>query len=224
MPRNLTSTQQTNVNATATRPIYIVEWEHSGSTERLSSSGEITYDGNAFTPGGVVVRAVSNGRSATVTVPATATRAGQVADNDWRNGICKVWCIPGAPSDGGTYAAAAGILLIDGIINTSALRRNVVTVQATSKYLVGITTPVLTFDRVCSYLPAPGSTIQWEGDSLALESVTPLIDFSSFVPSSAPIEPFIVKQYEPPALPSIGIIQTPPVTSGTIRDAFSGFF
>lgn len=216
MPRELTSTQLTNVNATATRPIYLVEWAHSGSTERLSSSGSITYDGNAYTAGGVLVRSISNGRSATITVPATAARAGQVADNDWRNGTCKVYCIPGAPGDSGTYAAAAGILLIDGVIDSSRLGRNTVNVQITSKYLVGVTTPVLTFDRICNHLPAPGSTIEWEGDSLALERVEPIIDWSSFVPSSAPVVPFSVKQYEPPTITDNSIIKTPTLTATSI--------
>jgi len=172
VPRDLTATQLANVNATVTKPIYLIEWEHSGSTERLSCSGDITYNGNAYSSGAVRLTSLTNDRGATIVVPATTTRVDQICGNDWRDGICKIYYIPGIPANSpeDTYAAADGFLVLDGLINASRLSDKYVTVSAVSKYLQGEISPTLTYEMVANYMPAPGFRIEWEGEVATVDS------------------------------------------------------
>ena len=108
MARTLNSTQQTNVEAGSTRPIYLVEWQHAGTTEYLSCSGDVTYDGQLYSEGGLTITSLEDSKTATLVLPATATRVTQIQNNDWRLGICKITAILAAPSDTPTYSASDG--------------------------------------------------------------------------------------------------------------------
>lgn len=170
MPRSVTAAQQANLEADATRPVYLVSWEHSGSEELLSCAGEVIFDGQTFTAGGLRVTQISDSRSATISLPATATRVGETQHGTWRQGACKIWQIPAAPSDGDTFDAADGILLIDGEIRSSAFSGEGISVAVSHRTLSQQLTPRHTYDAVTVFSPAAGTVLTWEGDKLILES------------------------------------------------------
>lgn len=160
MARILTPTQLDNVNATATRPVRLVRWEHSGELELLSGSGEITFDGEVYTPGGFTTVTVEDGRSAIITLPATQDRVQEMIAGNWRNGkICQVYCVPGLPDDDRAYTAAEGLLELDGVIDASQYSNGVLTVSAVHRYQRGNITPRTTFNDFSTRIPAPGTLV-----------------------------------------------------------------
>lgn len=170
MPRTVTGQQQENLSREASRPVYLVSWEHSGSEELLSCAEEIVFDSQTFTAGGLRVTQIADARSATLTLPATSTRVTETQNGTWRGGACKIWQIPAAPSDGDTFEAADGILLIDGEIRTSELSGESIVVSVTHRTLSQKLTPRHNIEAVTAFSPAPGTVITWEGDKLVLES------------------------------------------------------
>jgi hypothetical protein len=170
MPRSVTAAQRANLELAATRPLYLVSWEHSGSEELLSCGPEIVFDGQTFTAGGLRVDQISDSRSATISLPATSTRVTETQNGTWRQGSCKIWQIPSAPSDGDTFDAADGILLIDGEIRASEFSGEEIVASITHKTLSRKLTPRHTVDAVTAFSPAPGTIISWEGEKLILES------------------------------------------------------
>jgi hypothetical protein len=170
MPRSVTPGLQTNLSAEATRPIYLVAWEHSGSEELLSCAGEVIFDSQTFTAGGLRVTQISDSRSATLSLPATSTRVTETQNGTWRGGACKIWQIPASPSDGDTFDAEDGILLIDGEIRSSAFAGEDISVSVSHRTLSQKLTPRHTVDAVTAFCPAPGTIISWEGEKLILES------------------------------------------------------
>lgn len=169
MARDLSSAKQANIEAGATRPIYLVEWQHSGLTEYLSCSGDITYDGQAYTAGGLTISSMEDGKTATILLPATSTRIAEIQNNTWRLGICKITAILAAPGDSPTYAAADGDLMLDGVIEQTTFSGELISVIAKCKYYRGALVPRFTFDDVVSVVPAVGSTSEWEGENYSYE-------------------------------------------------------
>ena len=166
----LTAGQLSNVEEVATRTINIVEIEHSGSIERLSCSGALSYDGADYTFGGVNIRRIENNRSATLTLPATATRITESQNGTWRNGTCKIYAIPALPTDSNIFAAADGVLVLDGFISTSSFANDRVTVTVVHVNLDGNYTPRNLIDEACNHVPSPGSILTWEGENIVLVS------------------------------------------------------
>lgn len=157
MTVGITTTQLANTSLTSTRPIRVIRWEHAGYLELLSESGAIEFDGELFGAGGISTLSVDDGRSATITMPGTRTRIAESINGRWRNGkICQVYAIPGLPEDDGVYDIDAGVLLLDGVINSSQYSGGVLTVRAIHKSLNGNLTPRLTFNAYSQYLPNPG--------------------------------------------------------------------
>jgi len=170
VPRVLTSTQQTNVDAAATRPVYVVAWEHSGVEELLSCAGDIILDSKVYTAGGLNVGGIQDGRSATITLPATSTRIAEIQNNAWRGGTCKIYAVPASPSDSGIYIAAESILMMNGVITASRFRGETISVNIIHVNLDGDYSPRDLLDDVCNHIPAPGTQILWEGDRMTLET------------------------------------------------------
>ena len=164
MARTLTSTQQTNVTAAATRPIFLVKWTHSGATEYLSCSGSVTFDGQAYTAGGINIRQVEDSNTATLMLPATSTRIGEVTSGSWRGGTCVIYAIAAAPGDTPTYSASDGITVLDGIIESSKFANEQITVVAKNKYFIGALCPRYLVNDVSSQVPAVGSTFEFDGE------------------------------------------------------------
>ena len=173
MARELTSTQQANVEAGATRPIYLVEWKHSGTTEYLSCSGDVSYgDGSpiqTYTAGGITIAGLEDSKTATLILPATAARVTEIQNNTWRRGHCKITAILAAPGDSPVYAAADGLLVLDGLIESSSFSGESITVIAKSKYYTGALLPRFTYDDVVTSAPAVGTVSTWEGENYSYE-------------------------------------------------------
>ena len=166
----LTAGQLSNLAETATRPINIMSIEHSGSAELLSCSGDVIYDGESYAGGGVEIRRINNTISASLTMPATATRITESQNGTWRGGACKIYAIPALPSDGNSFTAAEGVLILDGVILTSSFSSDRITLSIVHVNLDGNYTPRNTIDEACYHVPSPGTILSWEGENLVLVS------------------------------------------------------
>lgn len=168
---DLTPTQIQNASQSATRPIYIVALEHAGVEELLSSSGDVVYDGQNFLAGGVTVSGISNTRAASLTLPWSATRITEIQNGSYRGGSCKIWYIPGVPSDMDLiFDAEDGILVMDGEIRTSRFSGDSINLAVTHRNSGNIFTPRNTLKQVTNFSLPPGTLITWEGETRQLES------------------------------------------------------
>jgi hypothetical protein len=171
MTVGITTGQFNNTGETSTRPIRVVRLEHSGSLELISENGDIEFNGELFSAGGIMAMSVGDGRRATLTLSGSATRIAESVAGRWRNGkICQIYAVPGLPTDTGVYDLEDGVLLLDGIIDSSEYSGGVVTVRAIHKHLRGNLTPRQTFNVYSQYIPAPGSIVEWGGESYVLRS------------------------------------------------------
>lgn len=171
MPRELTAWQLANSEAENARPFVIVQLNHSGVVEYLSATGSVTYDGQLYTGGGFNIVSIVDSISATLTLAATPARVAEILDSKYRRGLCKIFYIPGLAGDTPTYTADKGILMLDGRIDTSSTSDGLVTVGAFNKYLTGRMGPGYNFNQFCNHMPAPGSSITWEGETAPFEVV-----------------------------------------------------
>lgn len=171
MPRTLTSDQLSNVLADAVWPIVLVQLNHSGTLEYLSCSGDVTYDSQAYTGGGCSVRSIVDSTSATLVLTPSPSRAEEIQSGVWRGGTCVIYYIPALPSDSSTFVAADGVLMLDGLIDTSSIKGEAHTITAKNKYLTGRMGPGYIVNEVASsaYLPAPGDSLEWEGETVSYE-------------------------------------------------------
>lgn len=171
MPADLTPEQLSASSAEITRPIYIVALEHAGVEELLSSSGDVVYDGQNYLAGGVTVSGISNTRAATLTLPWSTTRMTEIQNGSYRGGSCKIWYIPGVPSDADLiFDAEDGILIMDGEIRSSRFSGDTVTLSVTHINNGNVFTPRNTLKQVTSFSLPPGTLITWEGETRQLES------------------------------------------------------
>jgi hypothetical protein len=167
---SLTAGQLSNVGEVATRPINIMSIEHSGSEELLSCSGDLSYDGDTYTGGGVNIQRIENTRSATLTMPATATRITESQNGTWRGGTCKIYSIPALPTDSNIFAAADGVMVLDGVILTSSFVQDKIKLTIVHINLDGNYTPRNLIDEACNHVPSPGTILSWEGENIVLVS------------------------------------------------------
>lgn len=167
MPRNLTPDFVDNTEATATRPLFVVKINHSGTEEYLSCIGAVTFDGDSYVAGGAEISGLSDSM-ATIRLPATSTRIGEVQDSDWRGGICVVYALYYDSMTDVVFAASDGVPIIDGLIDSSGFSGDFVTIVAKHKNLLGKNTPVLTFDDACNHMPVPGEVLTWEGVDIVI--------------------------------------------------------
>lgn len=165
-----TEAQKNNLEETSTRPITILQLEHSGAIEYLSCSGVVQMDSILYSAGTASVRNIEAGRSAVITVPATATRVAETINNTWRGGICKIYAIPALPDDDAEFVLADAIFQLDGLILNSKWQGSSVTITAIQKNLDGNFTPRNRIDEYTNHVPAPGTILAWEGDTLVLVS------------------------------------------------------
>lgn len=170
MSRTLTASQIANTKEIATRPVLIVRLAHSGSTELLSASGDIVFNGELYQEGGFTLDGIRNGDSASLTLQATPARVAEVTSGAWRHGVCQIYLIPGVPEDSGEYAAAAGVQMLDGIITQSSYNAGRIAVSAKQISLSGNYTPRNLIGEVCSFIDPPGTVLGWQGDNIVLES------------------------------------------------------
>lgn len=170
MPRDLTEAQLTNLALTSSRPVYCVWIEHSGMIELLSSSGDIVANTLPFSAGGVNIKRIQDSHSATLELPATPERIAEVINGTWRYKPCYIYAIPGAPGDDGVYTVDEVVTLLSGVIDDSKFSENVVTVTVINSNLDGNYTPRNVYDEVCNHIPAPGTVIVWDDETLVLES------------------------------------------------------
>lgn len=169
--QQVTDAHLANMMEVVTRPIYLLQLNHSGTVEYLSCSGECTFDSQVYTPGGASIGNVVNAKEATVVVPNSPARVDELQTNAWRDGICKLYYIPALPADGNAFVVADAILMLDGIIDSSGLRGETLNIVAKNKWLTGNMSPVYTFDQVCNHIPPAGSTLEWDNTTVVLDSV-----------------------------------------------------
>lgn len=179
MPISLTAAQLERIHASATRPIYLIQLNHSGTVEYLSCSGAVTFNSQAYTAGGANLKAIRGARSATLTIKQTPARIGEIQSSVWRGGICKIYYIPGLPTDTPTYALADGILVLDGLIDTTSAQGSSITIQAKHKFLTGVMAPILTINQICNHIPPAGSVTDWEGERVKTEPSRSAVDTTS---------------------------------------------
>lgn len=171
MSVGITTTQLANTSLTSTRPIRVIRWEHAGYLELLSESGAVEFNGELFGAGGLSSLSMDDGRSATITMPGTRTRIAESINGRWRNGkICQIYAIPALPADAGVYDLEDGVLLLDGIIDSSEYSGGNLTIRAVHKHLRGNLTPRLTFNAYSQYLPSPGTLLDYDGETYMLKS------------------------------------------------------
>lgn len=171
MPRDLTAWQLANSDSATAKPICLMQLNHSGAVEYISATGAVTYDGQLYTAGGFNISSIIDSRSATFTLIATPARVAEVTRSAYRRGLCMIYYIPGEAGDTPTYTADKAVLLLDGRIDTSSVSDGLVTVVAMNKYLTGRMGPGYTFNQFCTHMPAPGSSIVWEGETAPFEAV-----------------------------------------------------
>lgn len=152
----LTSQHVVNISQQATRPVYLVRLAHSGTEELLSASGRVEYDGEIYLPG-ITVAGIEDGESATLTLPATATRVTETQNGTWRHGVCDIYAIPASPSDEASYTDA--VLMLDGVIAASSFSGDRVTIRAVQRTRDSSYTPRNLISEFCSNLPAPGLSL-----------------------------------------------------------------
>lgn len=169
MPRTVTAWIYERLFNPATRPIYIAKVNHSGTVEYLSANGTLEYDGQTYTGGDMNVRSIKNSEAFRFMLTATPTRISETQRSTYRRGLAQLFFIPGLPDDSPSYTAAQGIMLVDGRIDTSAFSGEAVNVVAINKYLTGRMGPGYICNEVSSYIPAPGSSITVNGETVSYE-------------------------------------------------------
>lgn len=164
MSRSLTTTQQGNLTANATRPIFLVKWAWNGTTEYLSCSGAVTFDSSPYTAGGINIRQIEDSKTATLFLPATSTRVTELLSNDWRGASCVIYAIAASPSDSPTYSASDGITVLDGIIESAQYAGDTLTVTAKCKYYIGAQVPRFIVNEISTQVPGVGASYNWDDD------------------------------------------------------------
>ncbi len=168
MLRDHTSQQEENVRANETRPIYLICWQHSGLLELLSCSGNVVFDSMAFNPTGTKIRSIADSQSAIITMPATAQRITEVQNSTWRDGECKIYCLPAKPASSSGYTRAESILQLNGTIISSSFSGELITVNAVQNSFDGKLSPRNRLDEFGSHMPAAGTVLTWEGSQVVL--------------------------------------------------------
>lgn len=170
MGRTLTTTQETNVRANSTRPIYLVQLAHSGVVEYLSASGAITFDGILYAGGGVEVNSINGEVSVDLSLHASIERIHESFNGTWRNEkLCRVYGIPASVTDENIFDLDAGIELLDGFIDSSSYRvGDKVRVRGVQKTIDRSFTPRLNCSELSLHLPPEGTVFSWEGDQYTL--------------------------------------------------------
>ena len=171
MARTLTDAHFNNTSAVVTRPIFVVQLQHSGAVEYLSSSGDITFDNVSYAAGGVEVDSISDNYSATLTLHATNARIQECVNGSWRgNKLCRLYGIPASPADDNYFNLDDGLLLLDGIINDSRVSGRSIKIQGIHKYSSASYTPRLNCSETSNLIPAAGSVFSWQNGSYVLVS------------------------------------------------------
>jgi len=171
MPHDYSKSQISNIQSEKPAPILLCQLNHSGTVEYLSASGAITYDGQAYAPGGFNLVNLKDSASSAIQIAPTAARVTQIINKTYKNGIYKLIYIPAISTDSTTFAAAAGKLIFDGIIDISVFGNEYVTVQGYNKYLRGNLSPGYVFNQFCNHIPPAGSTLTWGSETVAFEPV-----------------------------------------------------
>lgn len=162
MARNLTTTQSTNLEADATRPIFLVKWAWNGTTEYLSCSGAVTFDGNSYTAGGVNISSIEDSNQATLNLPSNTTRMTELLAGDWRGASCVIYAIPAAPGDTPTYSVGSELTILDGIIESARFSNGVIQITAKNKYFTGVLAPRFLVNDFSSTIPPVGKSYVWD--------------------------------------------------------------
>jgi hypothetical protein len=171
MPRILTGDQFTNVTATSTRPIYLVQLQFASVVEYLSSSGEILFDDITYEAGGIDVQSIAGSTAAQLSLFATTDRIAQTIGGSWRGErTCKIYGIPALPESGTDYDMVDALLLIDGYIDSARVSGDRVTVSVVHKHTSSSYTPRLNCSELSAYTPRAGTVFTWEGGTYTLVS------------------------------------------------------
>jgi len=169
MPSFLTGAQFTKVAAESTKPIYVMEWYHSGLPEYLSASGDVVFNGVNYAGGYFNLDEIAIGETAKISAHASLDRIKESIDGSWRGGrTCRIYGIPALPGDSGVYALEDGILLLDGVIDSSSTNGKRVTVSIIHKFMAASYTPRLNCSELSAFIPPAGTVLSWQGGRYVL--------------------------------------------------------
>lgn len=182
--RTLDATQESLVQSKTTKPIFLIEMNYTG-VEYLSTNGDITVDGIAYTGSDIGLSGSQDWTRATIKLVPTPDRVSDMLSGAWRRGTCKISLLPviefprifeeGYVENDQDYAlqgtvVGEPILLIDGLLTAGQYSQEL-TLTVTHKSLVGMWTPRLRItNEWCNHLPQPGTQLKWQGDIFTLES------------------------------------------------------
>lgn len=171
MARSLTTVQFNTLQADATYPVFLIQLEHAGYLEYLSTSLDCAFNGDWYAAGGVEIDDVQEGVSASLSLFATTDRIRESLSGGWRKGkICRIYHIPAPPETEGDFVITDAIMVFDGFIDTSSYRGERVRVTAVPKTTVSLYSPRSNFSEISDIIPSPGTTFTWEGVSYILQA------------------------------------------------------
>jgi hypothetical protein len=169
MPAFLSDAQFEKVAQQSTKPIYVIEWYHAGTAEYLSASSTVVYNGISYVGGSIRLDDIAMGETARISAHASTERIKESIDGSWRGGrTCRIYGIPALPGDSGVYALEDGILLLDGVIDSSSTNGKNVTVSVVHKFIAASYTPRLNCSELSARIPPAGTVLTWEGDRYIL--------------------------------------------------------
>ena len=163
------------VIARETRPILLLQLGYTGQLEYLSCSSAVTYDSQLYPQGDVFIESLSLYERADFSMPASPDRAAAQIAQRWRGQPCCVLLIPALPGSEDNFNISDSIVLLDGVIDDSALGSDEISFSVISKYLVGAMVPSLRFNDFCSFLPAVGDSLDWGTQRVNVESAQQLV-------------------------------------------------
>lgn len=165
MARTLTTTQSTNLELNASRPIFLVKWAWNGATEYLSCSGAVTFDGNTYTAGGVNIQSIEDSNQAILSLPFNTTRMSELTSSNWRGASCVIYAVPAAPGDTPTYSVGDELTLLDGIIESARFANETIQITAKNKYFTGVLAPRFVFNDISTTIPPVGKSYVWDDET-----------------------------------------------------------
>ena len=180
---NITASQQALLDEAVTLPIYLIDINFA-TGEYLSTNGDRTVGAITYLGGETGLSAAEDWATASVRMPASATRMQTLITGDWRGSSAKISLLPainypmrlesGYVEDG--YARQGlviddPILLINGVLTGANGDSDTITFEITHSARVGKWAPrIRLMPPICNWLPAPGTRLNWAGEVFVLEA------------------------------------------------------
>lgn len=168
--RTLSTTTNTEVSKTITRPILLVEISFP-IAYRWATLGDVTWNGYTWTSNGVRVEDIRNlaggGVEGRISIPNHDNAASAlVLGNSIADTPCVIWHLYGD----GPYAVADAVELFRGVLDGAEIGLDRVSIGLTSTGRVNEVSPRLFIaPPICNKLPPRGTVLAWAGERYTLE-------------------------------------------------------